>query len=489
MNIRTIRENILAAKEKRAFLRAQYAASEKSSLSLSLNIPGYPKCEPLFAAFFDRVLSELKRFLLAHRIILETDHEICASDEAGEFYLAPLADGKPLEEIKVLCEDFEERHPVGRVLDIDLTDAQGGAVSSGKLKQCFLCDRPAIICMREQHHNYQELRERITARMMGYLKQQHADALCKQLAAIALKATLYELSASPKPGLVDRFDNGAHQDMDYFSFLNSSAALAGYFEEFAESGLAFDDKDLTKALPIIRNTGLKMEQAMLEATGGVNTHKGLIFLLGLSIFATSFVLSHHKGFHEADLRKTISGICRNLVHKELSAHRHDSTHGASCFQHYGEAYGGARQEGEEGFPSIFEHGLPALKSRSSDAGGFMNAPELNAALTQTLLSLMAQVNDTNILYRTNPATLETVKQMAHSVLDAVSETDRSSRYADLIDFCRQQQVSPGGSADLLVVTVFFYDVERAYSQDLTDFKNLSGLGEMPKTDEYRRTVS
>ena len=461
MDIRNIRENILAAKEKRSFLRRQYAAVGKASLSLSLNIPGYPKRSPVFSAFFDRILAELKQFLEARRIFLNVEHENCVSDEAGDFYLASLAEGTSLTQIKTLCEDFEEGHPVGRAIDIDLTDTQGNPVSSGKLKQCFLCDRPAIVCMREQQHSSQNLREGIAGRMTAYLEQQRQETLCQRLASIALKATLYEIAASPKPGLVDRFDTGAHQDMDYFSFLNSSAALAGYFEEFARSGMTFDNDDLTTALPIIRDTGLKMERAMLEATGGVNTHKGLIFLLGLSIFATSSVLSRHKAFHEADIRKTIAGICRNLVYNEFGATRNDSSHGAQCFQHYGRRYGGARQEAEEGFPNVFRHGLPALRHRRSEGGGIEETSTLNAALTDTLLSLMAQVNDTNILYRANPDTLDNVKQMAGHVLEALTDEEKSSRYAELIDFCREKQVSPGGSADLLVVTIFFYDVESA----------------------------
>jgi holo-ACP synthase CitX len=148
MDIRNIRENILAAKEKRAFLRKHSSGQGKASLSLSLNIPGYPKRSPLFTAFFDRVLSELKQYLLARRILLDTAHEIDSADEAGEFYLASLAEGTSLTQIKTLCEDFEEGHPVGRAIDIDLTDTQGNPISSGKLKQCFLCDRPHCLHAR-----------------------------------------------------------------------------------------------------------------------------------------------------------------------------------------------------------------------------------------------------------------------------------------------------------------------------------------------------
>ncbi|PID57065.1 hypothetical protein CSB45_09110 [candidate division KSB3 bacterium] len=489
MDIHAIREKILAAKEKRAVLRAQHAAAGKACLSLSLNIPGLPKSSPQFSTFFECVLSELQQYLTARRIFIDSAHELCTRDAAGDFYLAALAEGNPItQHIKAQCEGFEASHPIGRAIDIDLTDCEGRPVSSGKLKPCFLCDQPALVCMRERHHSYQDLREELSTRITNYLKKQREDALCKRLSATALQAALYEISASPKPGLVDRFDTGAHQDMDYFSFLKSSAALAVYFEDFARAGIAFEHDDLTAALPIIRDSGLHMENAMFKATGGANTHKGLIFLLGLSIFATSFVLNRRETFDEADVQKTIAGICRNLVRNELNGQSHASSHGAQCFQLYGRVYGGARQEAEEGFPSVFKCGLPALTHSLLTAGNIVDASTLNSALIDTLLSLMAQVNDTNILYRATPEILMKVKHMAAHVLNALSDDDKSSRYAELLDFCRQHQISPGGSADLLVVSVFFYLVKEACSQGLGAYNSQSALSDTPKTDESQRTV-
>ncbi len=466
MNVTTIRDNILAAKEKRAFLRSQYAAQGKATLSLSLNIPGYPKCDPRFSAFFDLVLSELRRFLLARRILIERDNETGITDEAGDFYLAPLSSNNRLAllEIKTQCERFEKRHPVGRVIDIDLTDRQGNPVSSGKLKACFLCEKPAIICMREQTHSYQELREQIIVCMANYLRRQQQVQICKQLAAMAIRATLYEVSVSPKPGLVDRFDRGAHQDMDYFTFLNSSAALAGYFEDFATLGWAFENDDFTQALPLIREVGLNMEADMFETTGGVNTQKGLIFLMGISVFAASYLIARGDNFQIPECRDVIAKICKDLVNSELRvSKKQDRTHGAHCFQYYGLRHGGARQEAEEGLPSVFDHGLPELQAQLSLFDKPVEAALMNSALVQTLLRLMSVVDDTNIIYRKGPATLHAMQQLAHHVLKARDQEARSSRYTELIDYCQQEGISPGGSADLLAVTVFFYCVESAFS--------------------------
>lgn len=456
--------SILAAREKRAFLRRQCVAAGQGALSLSLNIPGAPKCAPLFSACFDVVLAELKRFLLAHRIMIAMEQEICERDEAGDFYLVPLNTEYAFSDIKALCERFEETHPLGRIIDVDLTDQQGNPVSSHKLKRCFLCENPAIVCMREQTHSYQELREHILTQIQHYLEKDRKRQICRQLAALALKATLYEIALSPKPGLVDRFDCGAHQDMDYFTFLNSSAALAGYFEEFALLGYTFQAEDLNDALPLIRQIGLAMEAAMFRETGGVNTHKGLIFLFGLSIFAAAYLLARHPGFQGQQCRKVIANICDNLVQQELYTFTNqEHTHGAFCFREYGELYGGARKEAQEGFPSVFEHGLPELKAQLATAGEPYSAAQMNEALTSTLLRLMSVVNDTNILYRKDSQTLNRVKQQAQSVLNAQNRQEKTIRYAALVDYCRCHRISPGGSADLLAVTAFFYFVETTFS--------------------------
>lgn len=475
MNTQMLREQILAARESRAALRRTCAASGQASVSLSLNIPGSPKSSPALTAFFQCVLSELHRFLLARRVLVDPIIEQC--DAAGDFYLAALRSGHAISDIKAFGEEFETRHPVGRIIDVDVTDEQGQPVSSQKLKPCLLCEQPALVCMREQSHSYRELREALTTRITAYMAQRKQTRICKQLACMAVKAALYEITVSPKPGLVDRFDQGAHQDMDYFTFLDSSAALAGYFEELAVSGAAFAAADLTQALPLIREIGLKMEAAMFRETGGVNTQKGLIFLSGLALFAASYTIAKHERFAVETCREVIAAICRDIVRRELGVagdtsvsrvefSENSPTHGETCFRQYGSVCGGVRQEAEAGFPSVFEHGLPELRRQLAPASRRVSASEMNAALIRTLLRLMTVVNDTNIIYRQNLRTLQTLQNQARAVLQAEQPDEEQARYADLIAYCRDNNVSPGGSADLLAVTIFFYFAESAFSSDV-----------------------
>ncbi len=453
------REQILAAREARAALRQTCAATGKASVSVSLNIPGYPKSSPPTTAFFQCILAEFSRFLLAHRVIVEPISERC--DAAGDFYLAALPAGCALNDLKALGEEFEARHPVGRAIDVDVTDEQGQPVSSQKLKRCLLCEQPALVCMREHTHTYQELREALTIRMTTYLAQQQQTRVCKQLAGIALKAALYEITVSPKPGLVDRFDQGAHRDMDYFTFLDSSAALAGYLEELAVAGYAFEAEDFTQALPLIREIGLKMEAAMFRATAGVNTQKGLIFLLGLALFAASHTIARQGHFAVTTCREVLAAMCRDLVRKELGLAGEaavsaefsttSATHGETCFRQYGTICGGVRQEAEAGFPSVFEHGLPELRTQLAPAARRLSTSQMNTALTRT-----------NIIYRQNLQTLQTLQMMARATLAAELPAEERARYDDLIAYCRDNYVSPGGSADLLAITIFMYYVESVF---------------------------
>ena len=124
--------------------------------------------------------------------------------------------------------------------------------------------------------------------------------------ALALESMLVEVSVTPKPGLVDRNNSGAHKDMDFFTFMKSAASLARSFEEFSEAGfesgikfLKFNftnkniknsaDEVLQNLFPVIRKIGIKAEKKMFKATNGINTHKGEIFSLGVFCACAGFL--------------------------------------------------------------------------------------------------------------------------------------------------------------------------------------------------------
>ena len=413
-----------------------------ASLSFSLNIPGYPKSNSSVKYFFGLCLTDLKRYLKSHLIelILKEAIEIC--DAAGDFFLAPVAGGNlSLQEIKQICEDFEENHPLGRFFDVDLNDHLGNTISSGKAKLCFFCKvQPAIECRRSNAHEQELLRSFMFSEMDEYCRLRKESQIAKKLASLALRAILYEISLTPKPGLVDKLSSGSHADMDYQTFINSSAVISVWFEELVRAGLGFREDDLTKALPVIRNIGLQMEKAMYEETGNINTQKGIIFLMGLSLFAIG-KLYQEGGLFDADrFRGIVRNICKDLVGKELGKNAdNQGSHGAIVFQKHG--FSGARGEAESGFETVFEKGLPML-------AGMV---ELNdQSLINCFLAIASTNNDTNILFRGGPEDLASFQNLCKNALDNFTDEN----FAAIGEFCREKNISPGGSADLLAISIF-----------------------------------
>ena len=458
-------KELLEAKDNRAEQRNLFADQVVASLSLNLNIPGYPKSNEITKQFFKHSLKKLKRFLLANRIDINTNQEYCEIDKAGDFYLVPIGtDALSICEIKEITERFEEEHPLGRLLDVDITDKNGHPVSSGKAKLCYFCNQQAAIaCMRTQKHSYEEMRYKIDEDIKKYLHMIQQDEVCKNLAVTALKSLLHEVSLSPKPGLVDRFSCGSHDDMDFSTFINSSAVLSVYFKEIAEFGYEFKGENLKSALPELRRIGLLMEEDMFAETNGVNTHKGAIFLLGFSLFISAYLIAC-QNFSYHSFVELLKGLNGNLVEKELGKKLYSKakTHGEECFQRYGKKGQGIRGEVQAGLPSVFEHAIPVLSSHLQDKN-IITDSLLQKSLTHTLLALIANNEDSNILFRRGIEALEDLKQKAQKAFDCFGESDFDEKYKGLINFCAKNHISPGGSADLLAVSYFVFTVNQKYA--------------------------
>lgn len=274
------------------------------------------------------------------------------------------------------------------------------------------------------------------------------------IAQKALIALLYEVSASPKPGLVDRFNQGAHKDMNFFTFMASSASQVNYFFNCASEGVRYAGQNPEELFQVLREIGIDAEKAMFEATKGVNTHKGLIFSLGVICAAASCCVMENNGRNvDTDtVCAKVSQMTHGLCFRELTlmSKPRELTHGEKLYQKYG--FKGIRGEVESGFPTVRNCSLPELKKLKS-----METLEINDILVQTLLHLMAVNEDTNIAARHDKETLEYVQHYARRVLDSGGMlTMQGGRMVYEMDreFI-QRNISPGGSADLLAVTVMF----------------------------------
>jgi triphosphoribosyl-dephospho-CoA synthase len=262
-----------------------------------------------------------------------------------------------------------------------------------------------------------------------------ADAI----AARAVDCLLVEVWTWPKPGLVSHVDNGSHADMDADTFRRSAAAIRPYLLALAEAGAE------GAAMGRLRVIGLEAEAAMFAATGGVNTHRGVIFGLGLLCAAAGA-----KAGGLAEPRAPLGAI----VNRRWSGEILDGpilvhSHGEQARRRYGA--GGARLEAAQGFPSVYEVGLPALL-----AGAAMAPGDPEAARVQACFALIAAVRDTNLLHRAGQPGLRFAQRAAREFLGegGVGRDDWRRRAHAVHRTFVMRQLSPGGSADLLAMSLF-----------------------------------
>ena len=266
---------------------------------------------------------------------------------------------------------------------------------------------------------------------------------------LAWRAMIAEVNLSPKPGLVDRFNCGAHQDMALADFHRSAAAIAAWLPRFVSYGAASARLPEKDVLPGLRPLGIACETAMFRATFGVNTHKGTIFSLGLICAALGRLYQSQQVLTADTICATVAAFCQGLTKRELQQSNPRFTAGQRLYQQLGLT--GARGEAEAGYPLVIRHALPhyrALLAQRLD-------PEL--ALLDTLLLLMTLNGDTNVASRGGAEGLHWLQQQARRLLrnGGIRTPADLSPLQQFDRQCIARHLSPGGSADLLIVTWFF----------------------------------
>lgn len=267
------------------------------------------------------------------------------------------------------------------------------------------------------------------------------------IAHLATQALQAELDTTPKPGLVDKDNNGAHRDMDYALMQRSIDTLHPYFVKLALLGCA----DALPTHTSIRDVGIEAERAMLSTTNGVNTHKGALFSMGLAVVAAA---------HEENtdsLQATIKALAASFPDT-------NGTHGskAKLLSKGTTAIKGALDNAREGYEMLFAEWLPFYIERRKEHDAY--------TLHKTLLRIMCDLDDTNVIYRTDLATAEEVKQEARALLDSFSKAhtaeDKEKRIAaellalkDMDKRYTARNISPGGAADMLSLTIFIGSIQ------------------------------
>lgn len=286
------------------------------------------------------------------------------------------------------------------------------------------------------------------------------------IAHLATQALQAELDTTPKPGLVDKDNNGAHRDMDYVLMQRSIDTLHPYFVKLALLGCA----DTLPSHTAIRDAGIEAEKAMLAATNGVNTHKGALFSMGLAVVAAAHEERKIAANEEQILKERNGGedvlVSLQTTIKALAASFPDTngTHGskAKLLSKGTTAIKGALDNAREGYEMLFAEWLPFYIERRKEHDAH--------TLHKTLLRIMCDLDDTNVIYRTDLATAEEVKQEARALLDSFSEAhtaeDKEKRIAaellalkDMDKRYTARNISPGGAADMLSLTIFIGSIQ------------------------------
>lgn len=394
---------MLLARDRRASRQAALLSRYgRPVISFTMNIAGPVKDSPLIRYAFRSGLRQLEALpcaQLCREVIFEpTGPEALLVYETQDARL-----------LKAFCIRLESEGEAGRLFDLDVLDANGEKLSRETGRTCLVCGGPVSICSRSRAHGL----EAITARTRTILEAFAAETL----AEMAENALLAEVHFTPKPGLVDEANNGAHRDMDVPLFERSAHALRPCFEEFVRLGLQ------AASPAALQQAGIRAEQAMFAATGGVNTHKGAIYSGALLLHAAGRLLS---GEEEGDL-------CELAAQTAAAIPAPTGTHGAAVRAQCG----GIRTEAVSGYPT---------------AQAVLRQLRQSGPLDALLLS-MSRLDDSTLWHRGGAEGAQLVRSRAADIL-AAPASEREARTRRLDAELIERNLSPGGSADLLAMAFF-----------------------------------
>ena len=407
-------QQVLDARERRVERQRRLLVSHaKPLLVLNMNIAGPVKRSgAVDFAFFEGVKALDRR--LGDRVV---ERELTDEPTGLEYVWVCDMDGEALKDLAV---QEETAHPIGRLYDLDVIGLDGMKYSRNTPRECIVCGGPVGVCSRSRAHGLPAIIEATNNRLMEFAAE--------RLSEIAVQSLRREVDLTPKPGLVDRNNSGAHSDMDIGMFYSSADCLKSYFERAVLLGAQSDNcmKDLQQA-------GLDAEQAMFAVTNGVNTHKGAVYAFGLVLAALGAVM-----VREGDLFERAARLAKQGVPPQ-------NTHGTEVKAKY--TAGGARAEAFAGFP----HARAAQKIMREDGGDGVRA----------FLHLLESVEDTNLLYRGGREGLEFVQSAAREIL-AQGRENYAKNLLKLDNECIKRNLSPGGSADIIALTYLLYSTREIW---------------------------
>lgn len=410
----SLKDNILSSREKRYAEIKKLKQVFNAVITVKTNIPGNDKKNHLAYYLVKRYFYLIPKELYNSFVFYD--------DFDGPYYL--LGTNLNPRYVKNELISIEENTKLGRFIDLDVYDGIK-TLTRGFMRKCYICENPAFICIREKKHSVIELIE--------FIENKVKTVLCEEIKLLIDKSIMTELNLHPKFGLVTPYTNGSHEDMNYNLMIKAKEAILPYLIDMFETGYSsiWIDDIFSK----IRKIGLKAEDAMLKQTKNINAYKGLIFNMGLLISSYGYVLYNNGNIN--DIFNTVKQISKPIIK--------DFNNDLNSFGY--EAYKkfeikGARGEALSGFETV-KKALPYLRDLSK------------SSLLTTLIFIISEIEDTVLLKRAKSYEfyLE-IKKIFRQHLISNEEAILS-----LNDFCLNNNLSFGGSADILVLTVFIKLIE------------------------------
>lgn len=274
---------------------------------------------------------------------------------------------------------------------------------------------------------------------MKQLSQTQAETQAQRLANLARDCLIDEARLSPKPGLVDSRGNGAHRDLTLALMERSAHSLTPTFLYLAQHSW---QRPADVALrETVGRLGREGERQMMDATGGVNTHRGAIWALGLLVSAAAMHGADAGAWQIANTAAALAALPDAAAPKIFSK-------GLKATRRW--RVPGAREEAQQAFPHVMQFALPQLL-RSRAHGASENEARLDA-----LMAIMTSLSDTCVLSRAGMPGLEAMQSGARAVLLAGGCATKAGKRALALLDARMLRfnASPGGAADLLAATLF-----------------------------------
>lgn len=430
---------LLDAREERARIQTQILREHSCPLvCFTMNIAGPVKTSPSVIRAFRYGLDALDRALKEYSVLQRT---VKYPQSGPEAFFSVECDPQTL---KNICVEIEEACKMGRLFDMDVIDTDGKKLERQNERCCIICGKAGRVCAAGRLHSVEELQEKT----QSIIREHFAEEDSKKISELAKECLIEEVRTTPKPGLVDLSNNGSHRDMNVQTFEASANSLVDYFKKCMIIGINTAENPPEDTFYMLRSAGIEAEKAMYHATDGVNTHKGIIYSMGVILGALGRLWKPDTPIANTDsILEECSDMTRTAVEKDF-ANIDGTTAGGRLYLNKG--IRGIRGEVADGFPSVRNIALPIYKSELA------NGKKKNDAGVMTLLHLIAHIYDTSIYNRGGEEGVAYAKDYANRL---ICNSPNPKDVEEMDKAFTEKNLSPGGCADLLAITYFLSAIE------------------------------